>query len=206
MIDDLITKDTLEPYRMFTSRAEYRLLLRCSNTVDRLFEKASLCGSIGKRSKETFSVIINEKKKLIEGLARSIKPAEISAGTTLRQSCLAKDVLKRNEVSIRNLPKKFTKIDESLPAWVEEEALYDVESEIKYEGYIKRSLTEIRSIKKSSEVPLPNDLDYSLLQGLSSEAVEKLSKIRPENMGQAMRISGVKASDVSVLMVNLKRS
>ena len=91
------------------------------------------------------------------------------------------------------------------PSWVEEEALYDVESEIKYEGYIKRSLTEIRSIKRSNEVPLANDLDYSLMQGLSSEAVEKLSKIRPENMGQAMRISGVKASDVSVLMVNLKR-
>ena len=64
MIDDLITKDTLEPYRMFTSRAEYRLLLRCSNTIDRLFEKASLCGSINEKSKETFSVIINEKKNL----------------------------------------------------------------------------------------------------------------------------------------------
>ena len=206
MIDDLITKDTLEPYRMFTSRAEYRLLLRCSNTVDRLFERASLCGSIGKQSKDIFSVIINEKRKLIEGLARSIKPTEISVGKPIRQSSPAKDILKRNEVSIRDLPKKFTKIGGSLPTWIEEEALYDVESEIKYEGYIKRSLTEIRSIKKSNEVPLANDLDYSLLQGLSSEAVEKLSKIRPENMGQAMRISGVKASDVSVLMVNLKRS
>ena len=206
MIDDLITKDTLEPYRMFTSRAEYRLLLRCSNTIDRLFEKASRCGSINEKSKETFSVVINEKKKLIDGLMRSIKPTEISTGTPLRQSTPAKNILKRNGVSIRDLPKKFTKIDGPLPTWVEEEALYDVESEIKYEGYIKRSLTEIRSIKRSSEVPLGNDLDYSLLQGLSSEAVEKLSKIRPENMGQAMRISGVKASDVSVLMVNLKRS
>ena len=205
MIDDLITKDTLEPYRMFTSRAEYRLLLRCSNTVDRLFEKAILCGSIGEKPIETFSAIINEKRKLVEGLAGSVKPTEISAGKPLRQSSLAKDVLKRNEVSIKDLPKKFTKFDGSLPAWIEEEALYDVESEIKYEGYIKRSLTEIRSIKRSNEVPLANDLDYSLMQGLSSEAVEKLSKIRPENMGQAMRISGVKASDVSVLMVNLKR-
>ena len=205
MIDDLITKDTLEPYRMFTSRAEYRLLLRCSNTIDRLFERASHCGSINEKSKEAFSVIINEKKKLIGGLARSVKPIEISVGKPLRQSSPAKDILKRNEVSIKDLPKKFTKFDGSLPAWVEEEALYDVESEIKYEGYIKRSLTEIRSIKRSNEVPLANDLDYSLMQGLSSEAVEKLSKIRPENMGQAMRISGVKASDVSVLMVNLKR-
>ena len=206
MIDDLITKDTLEPYRMFTSRAEYRLLLRCSNTVDRLFEKATLCGSISEKSKKTFSTIINEKRKLVEGLARSIKPTEISAGKPLRQSSPAKDILKRNDVSIRDLPKNFTKFIDSLPTWIEEEALYDVESEVKYEGYIKRSLTEIRSIKKSNEVPLANDLDYSLLQGLSSEAIEKLSKIRPENMGQAMRISGVKASDVSVLMVNLKRS
>ena len=206
MIDDLITKDTLEPYRMFTSRAEYRLLLRCSNTVDRLFEKANLCGSIGEKSKETFTVIINEKRKLIEGLARSIKPTQIRLETPLKQSSPAKSVLKRNEVSIRDLPKKFTEIEGSLPTWIEEEALYDIESEVKYEGYIKRSLTEIRSIKKSNEVPLANDLDYSLLQGLSSEAVEKLSKVRPENIGQAMRISGVKASDVSVLMVNLKRS
>ena len=206
MIDDLITKDTLEPYRMFTSRAEYRLLLRCSNTVDRLYEMASRCGSINEKSKETFSVIINEKKRLIGGLARSVKPAEISAGKLLRQTSPAKNILKRNEISIRDLPKKFTKFDRSLPTWIEEEALYDVESEIKYEGYIKRSLTEIRSIKRSNEVPLANGLDYSLMRGLSSEAVEKLSKIKPENMGQAMRISGVKASDISVLMVNLKRS
>ena len=206
MIDDLITKDTLEPYRMFTSRAEHRLLLRCSNTVDRLFERANLCGSIDEKSKETFSVIINEKRKLIEGLARSIKPAEISVKRPPRQSSPAKDILKRNEVSIRDLPKKFTRIEGSLPTWIRDEALYDVESEIKYEGYIKRSLREIRSIKRSNEVLLANDLDYSQLKGLSSEAVEKLSKIRPENMGQAMRISGVKASDVSVLMVNLKRS
>jgi len=206
MIDDLITKDTLEPYRMFTSRAEYRLLLRCSNTVDRLFEKATLCGSIGEKSKETFSVIINEKRRLIEGLARSIKPTEICVEKPLKQSSPAKDILKRNDVSIRDLPKKFTKTEGSLPTWIEEETLYDVESEIKYEGYIERSLTEIRSIKRSNEVPLANDLDYSRLQGLSSEAVEKLSKIRPENIGQAMRISGVKASDVSVLMVNLKRN
>ena len=206
MIDDLITKDTLEPYRMFTSRAEYRLLLRCSNTVDRLFKKANLCGSIGNKSKKTFSIILNEKKKLIEGLAHSIKPTEISLEKPLKQSSPAKDILKRNEVTIEDLPEKFTKLEGSLPTWIKEETLYDVESEVKYEGYIKRSLTEIRSIKKSNGVPLANDLDYSLLQGLSSEAVEKLSKVRPENMGQAMRISGVKASDVSVLMVNLKRS
>ena len=206
MIDDLITKDTLEPYRMFTSRAEYRLLLRCSNTVDRLFERANFCGSIGNKSKKTFSVILNEKRKLIDGLALSIKPTEISVEKPLKQSSPAKDILKRNEVSIEDLPKKFTKFEGSLPTWIKEEALYDVESEVKYEGYIKRSLTEIRSIKKSNNVPLPNDLDYTLLQGLSSEAVEKLSKIRPENIGQAMRISGVKASDISVLMVNLKRN
>jgi tRNA uridine 5-carboxymethylaminomethyl modification enzyme len=206
MIDDLITKDTLEPYRMFTSRAEYRLLLRCSNTIDRLFERAKFCGSIGEKSKETFSAIINEKKKLMEGLARSIKPTEISVKKPLRQSSPAKDILKRNEVSIKDLPRKFTRIEGLFPTWIRKEALYDIESEVKYEGYIKRSLTEIRSIKKSNEVPLASDLDYSLLQGLSSEAVEKLSKIRPENMGQAMRISGVKASDVSVLIINLKRS
>ena len=100
MIDDLITKNTLEPYRMFTSRAEYRLLLRCSNTVDRLFEKANLCGSIGEKLKETFSVIINEKRRLVEGLARSIIPTEISVEKPPRQSSPAKDILKRNLFNI----------------------------------------------------------------------------------------------------------
>ena len=161
MIDDLITKDTLEPYRMFTSRAEYRLLLMCSNTIDRLYEKASHCGSINERSKETFSVVINEKKKLMVGLARSVKPAEISVGKPLRQSSPAKDILKRNEVSIKDLPKKFTKLDRSLPTWVEEEALYDVESEIKYEGYIKRQQNEIKKTAKNEKQKIPPKTSFS---------------------------------------------
>ena len=206
MIDDLITKDTLEPYRMFTSRAEHRLLLRCSNTIDRLFEMASLCGSINDKSKRVFSEVINKKRNLFRNLEDSIKPAEIKLGAALKHSTPAKNVLRRNEVSIKDLPKRFIEIDSSLPNWVENEALYDVESEIKYEGYINRSLTEIRSIQRNNRVPIANDLDYASLPGLSSEAVEKFTKIRPENLGQATRISGIKASDISVLMVNLKKA
>ena len=205
MIDDLITKDTLEPYRMFTSRAEYRLLLRCSNTIDRLFEMAVVCESINDKTKELFSSVISQKKEMFNRLEESIKPVDIKNHIALKQKTPAKDVLKRNEVSIKDLPKKFKKTRNTLPSWINEDSLYDVESEIKYEGYIKRSLTEIRSIKKSNDIPLASDLNYTTLPGLSSEAVEKLTKIRPENIGQAMRVSGVKASDISVLMVNLKK-
>ena len=206
MIDDLITKDTLEPYRMFTSRAEHRLLLRCSNTIDRLFEMASLCGSVNDKTRSVFSEVIDKKENLLSNLEDSIKPVEIKLGAALKHSTPAKNVLKRNEVSIKDLPKRFTKINSSLPNWIENEALYDVESEIKYEGYINRSLTEIKSIQRNNQVAIANDLNYASLPGLSSEAIEKFTKIRPENLGQAIRISGIKASDISVLMVNLKKS
>ena len=205
MIDDLITKDTLEPYRMFTSRAEHRLTLRYSNTPERLLEKAKACGSIKDSLNRTLSEIVERKQKLIRGLGNSIKPKEISTLTTLRQSTPAKEVLKRGEVSIVDLPERFLTYKEKHPRWLVDDVVYDVESEIKYEGYIKRSLVEIESMKKSEGVVLAQNKDYASIPGLSSEAVEKLSKIKPENLGQAMRISGIKPSDISVLTISLRK-
>jgi tRNA uridine 5-carboxymethylaminomethyl modification enzyme len=205
MIDDLITKDTLEPYRMFTSRAEHRLTLRYSNTPERLLEKARVCGSIKDSLNKTLSEVVERKQKLIRGLGDSIKPEEVSTSTTLKQSTPAKEVLKRGEVSIVDLPKRFLTYKERHPRWLVDDVIYDVESEIKYEGYIKRSLVEIESMKKSEGVVLAQNKDYTTIPGLSSEAVEKLTKIKPENLGQAMRISGIKPSDISVLTINLRK-
>ena len=114
-------------------------------------------------------------------------------------------MLKRGEVSILDLPRRFLDYDREHPLWLTNDVIYDVESEIKYEGYIKRCLVEIESMKKSDRITLPQNIDYKSIPGLSSEAVEKLSLVKPENLGQAMRVSGVRPSDISILTVSLKK-
>ena len=205
MIDDLITKDTLEPYRMFTSRAEHRLTLRCSNTPERLLGIASQSGSIKESLKKILSEVVDQKQKLLKGLTQSIKPNEVSTSTPIKHSSPAREILKRGEVSILDLPERFLDYDKEHPPWLTSDVIYDVESEIKYEGYIKRCLIEIESMKKSDKITLSQNIDYKNIPGLSSEAVEKLSLVKPENLGQAMRVSGVRPSDVSILTVNLKK-
>ena len=205
MIDDLVTKGVAEPYRMFTSRAEHRLTLRCSNTPERLLGIASQCGSIKDPLKKILSEVVDQKQKLLKGLARSIKPNEVSTSTPIKQSSPAREVLKRGEVSILDLPGRFLDYDREHPLWLTNDVIYDVESEIKYEGYIKRCLVEIESMKKGDRIALPQNIDYKNIPGLSSEAVEKLSWVKPENLGQAMRVSGVRPSDVSILTVSLKK-
>ena len=205
MIDDLITKDTLEPYRMFTSRAEHRLTLRYSNTPERLLGIASRCGSIKEPLKKVLSEVVDQKQKLLKGLTKSINPGEVSTSTPIKQSSPAREVLKRGEVSILNLPKRFLDYDKKHPLWLTNDVIYDVESEVKYEGYIKRCLIEIESMRKSDQVALPKNINYRAVTGLSSEAAEKLSKVRPENLGQAMRVSGVRPSDISILTISLKK-
>ena len=202
MIDDLITKDTLEPYRMFTSRAEYRLALRYSNTPERLLKKAQDCGSLNPHLESLLLETTEQKQKLIKGLGGSIRPEEMRNTTKLKQSTPAREVLKRNEVSIWNLPSRFLGYAKNHPAWLERDTIYDVESEVKYEGYIKRCNTEIRSLKKNEKIKLSSGLNYGTILGLSNEAVEKLTMIKPQNLGQAMRVSGVTPSDISVLVIN----
>ena len=207
MIDDLITKDTLEPYRMFTSRAEYRLMLRYSNTFERLSDLAEKHKLLQPSLYNNLSRLHLLKKNIVESLNNSVKPEEIITTTTIDQSTPAKKVLKRPEVKIEDLPERFYQcLDESIEPWLKGEIIKDVETEIKYEGYIKRHLKEIEVVAKNENLKLPKSIDYSTILGLSNEAKEKLGFVNPETLGQALRVSGITPSDVSVLLVNFFRS
>ena len=205
MIDDLITKDTLEPYRMFTSRAEYRLMLRYSNTDERLIDVAEkhslLSGGALSRARNR----LEQKQTILSNLNVSINPAGLPNNIKIKHPTPANIVLKRPECSIFDFPDAFLSHGGTLPQWSFNELLLDIEAEIKYEGYIKRHLNDLEKHKKNESLKISNNLDYGVLAGLSNEAVEKLSFVRPETLGQAMRVSGVTPADISILLVNLSR-
>ena len=209
MIDDLITKDTFEPYRMFTSRAEYRLMLRFSNTEERLYELSKSAGLLTPKRKACVDVRIQKKKKIRRSLTASLRPEEIiNPKTKLKQGVPAKTLLKRPDVSIFDLPKRFLKElggNSQLSNWGTREVFQDVDAEIKYSGYLDRHIKEIENLKNNELKKIPTDVSYVSMVGLSSEAKDKLSFVRPENIGQAMRISGVSTADISVVMINLRR-
>jgi len=207
MIDDLITKDTIEPYRMFTSRAEYRLMLRFSNTFERLSGFAEKHRLLQPSIYKNLAKLHLLKEGIVENLNGSVKPEEIIDTTSISQSTPARKVLKRPEVKIENLPKRFYRwTKKNVEPWLKNEIIKDVETEIKYEGYIKRHLKEIEKVAKNEGLKLPKQVDYSAMLGLSNEAKEKLSFVNPETLGQALRVSGITPSDVSVLLVNFFRS
>ena len=207
MIDDLITKDTLEPYRMFTSRAEYRLMLRFSNTFERLSGLAEKHRLLEPCLYKNLAKLRLLKEGIAENLNGSVKPEEIIGTTSISQSTPARKVLKRPEVKIENLPKRFYQwTEKNTEPWLKNEIIKDVETEIKYEGYIKRHLKEIERVAKNEDLKLPKHVDYSTILGLSNEAREKLGFVNPETLGQALRVSGITPSDVSVLLVNFFRS
>jgi tRNA uridine 5-carboxymethylaminomethyl modification enzyme len=187
LIDDLITKGTTEPYRMFTSRAEYRLLLRQDNADLRLSEIGHQIGLLAERNYQKFSA----KKESIE--------KEISRlhSTYYISDSLAK-ILCRSEVSYQNLPHR----NGSLP----EDVIQQVEIAVKYAGYIERQEVEVEKFKNLEYKNIPGGFDFSTVPSLRLEARQKFSKIRPATIGQAARISGVSPADISILMVWLKRS
>ena len=213
LIDDLVTKDTLEPYRMFTSRAEYRILIRFSNAGERLAERALQQSLISTELFDTISSYFNISKKTIEALNSSLRPDEINptlvslGEAPIKQNCPAKEILKRPAVNIHHVLYNFLSFaDEGdSPAFFFEEMLMEAETTIKYEGYIKRQLKQIENLHKQEHRPIPADFDYLQLSSLSREARERLDLVRPETLGQACRVSGVAPADASVLSVYLFR-
>lgn len=207
LIDDLITKGTNEPYRMMTSRSEYRLLLRQDNADERL---TPLGHKIGLISDERYEKFVQKQKDINDEIARIEKivvpPSAANTVLEAHGSSPAKtgirlsDMLKRPEISYDDIIPLAGKPEKELSDAVREE----VEIKIKYDGYIKRQLMQAEQYKKMESRSIPENTDYSNIHGLRLEARQKLDKIRPKSIGQASRISGVSPSDVSVLIVWLE--
>ena len=205
MIDDLITKDTLEPYRMFTSRAEYRLILRFSNAHDRLASLAKKEGLLSEKRLAGINQAMGRLAEILKGLNTSVSPKKINpilnklGESQIKQSTPLKNILKRPSVSINDLP--LIKSGAEVERTTNKEAKVEAEAVVKYEGYIKRQQEQIDKMKKNEVALLPQNIDYLQIKSISNEAKEKLSFIKPETFGQAMRISGVTPADISALSV-----
>ena len=211
LIDDLITQGTLEPYRMFTSRAEYRLLLREDNADLRLTEKGRELGLVDDNRWRAFEAkreaIEREKQRLKTVLVRPEQLASEAAehvlgnGNRLNRESHADELLRRPEVSYQTL----MTLPGVGPGVNDVKVAEQVEIQLKYAGYIERQQDEIRKTRRNESLPLPEDLDYSQVRGLSAEVEEKLNRIRPTTLAQAGRIPGVTPAAISLLLVHLKR-
>src|SRR3954463_141901 len=208
LIDDLITKGTTEPYRLLTSRAEYRLLLRHDNADLRLTEIGHSIGLIPDERYQRFltkkAAVEAEKERLstvrlkpsgeVQELIRS------TGGSELKDGILAGDLLKRPEMT-------YAHIETVSPSGVEldQDIKEQVEIQIKYEGYIEKSLQQVERLKKMENKKIPENIDYDAINGLATEAKQKLKKIKPLSLAQASRISGVNPADISILLVYLEQ-
>ena len=208
LIDDIVTKGTNEPYRMMTSRAEYRLLLRQDNADLRL---TKLGYDIGLISKQRYEKFLDKKEKIDKEINRLnntiIKPTvrvneflEKNSTSKISNGVRLSDLIKRSELSY----KKLIEIDENRPN-LPEDVTAEVEIQVKYDGYIKLQEDQVRKFKTLEEKLLPKNIEYNTIKGLRLEARQKLDKIRPNSIGQASRISGVSPADISVLLIYLEQ-
>ncbi len=207
LIDDLVTRGTDEPYRMFTSRAEYRLLLREDNADLRLTEMGKKLGLV---DEERWSLYL-EKRKGVENLLKLLKETKVSpslinsylesiGSTPLKGSIRLFDLLRRPEVSINEVSELIPEIKK-----YPQDVISEVETEVKYSGYIQKQLKEVEKLKRLEAMKLPEDIDYSQIPGLSNEMREKFNRVKPRSVAQAMRIPGVTPAAISAIQIYLKK-
>ncbi len=207
LIDDLITSGTKEPYRMFTSRAEYRLLLREDNADSRLTEKGYELGVVSEKRHQIYQakkqhierLELSMKKRFVVPGSEDAKKVESLTGKAMQKEANLLQLLTRPEFGYENLQQLFSL--ELAPR----EVLEQVETRCKYQGYIERQEQEILRVRKSETQKLSSNIDYQAIKGLSNEVIQKLNEIKPESIGQAMRISGVTPAAISLILVHLKK-
>ncbi len=208
LVDDLVTKGCSDPYRMMTSRSEYRLILRQDNADQRLTPIGNRVGLISDARMNALNKKLEEVSAEIERLKHlNVPPSQelndllISKGTSpLSTGCKMADLIRRPQINYNDI----AFIDEARPD-LSDEVAEQVELQIKYEGYIEKQLEQIEQMRKLEQKVLPNNMDYSQVYGLRLEAIEKLNKLLPHSVGQASRISGVSPADISMLVVWLQR-
>jgi tRNA uridine 5-carboxymethylaminomethyl modification enzyme len=214
LIDDLINKGTEEPYRIFTSRAEYRLMLRQDNADSRLMRKGNALGLIGREEVDRLDEKEGRVRRGVSYLSRRrVSPGDANGILTARgsegipENELLSQILKRPEIGLKDILQieGISAAEEMAELGRDDWAREQVEFQIKYEGYVSRQEEQIREFERNEHIRIPVDFDYDGVRAISTEGRERLKKVRPGSIGQASRISGVTPADVAVLMIMLAR-